>query len=167
MVLSLCVALAATLVLAASAVAAPAGDEYLPKVPAATGHASSAGGGSDLSGSSSGTETGTTESSFGSGTGTDSSQAKDKKDGKKEKVEPAVSTGGGGSSDGGGSSGALIVLLIVAGVIVAAVGMILRRRAGLTDEESGEKASGKRDRDKPSGARPTPDGEIVAGRDNV
>jgi hypothetical protein len=162
-----CLAVLCSLALGGVATAAPAGDEYLPKVPNATGHdgGSGGGGGSPPTGSSSaapsstgGTAARTAESG--------EQPAKDKKRSKHDDrtVTPAASSDGGSSDGGGGSSGLLIGLLIVVGVIIAAVGMTLRQRAGGGDEAEG--AGPARERGAGQGARPTtPDGEIVAGRD--
>ena len=181
----LCVALSAMLALATSAVAAPAGDEYLPKVPASANPGGASGSHQDLSEpQASGTDettptTGFGTSGSGSGSGSDSASASDSgSDAKQEKqqgagkkptkidVKPSAGISSGGS-DGGNSSGLLIVLLIIAGVVAAAVGMILRHRAGAGEDDGGEGKSRERQGPQASGARPTPDGEIVTGRDNV
>jgi hypothetical protein len=163
----LCMAVVCSLMLAGVASAAPAGDEYLPKVPNATGHSGSGagGGGSTATGSSSAapSETGGTAA----GTAATSDQESKHKKGSKDdqRVTPVASTDGGSSDGGDGSSGLLIGLLIVAGVIIAAVGMTLRQRGG-GDEAEG--AGPAREGGADQGARPTtPDGEIVAGRDKA
>lgn len=134
--IALSAALACSLALAGPALAAPAGDEYLPKIPNATGHHSNGGNGGTPSSSSSSAASGGTND---------------------------VPAGSGSGSSGGGSSGLLIGLLVVAGVIAAAVGMTLRQRAGGADDDVGPD----REPGPGSGARPTPDGEIVAGRDKA
>ncbi|HEX3562545.1 MAG TPA: hypothetical protein VHU24_06875 [Solirubrobacterales bacterium] len=153
-----------SLALAPVALAGPAGDEYLPKVPQAAGSASahSASGGSG--------ETTLPQSTTG---GNGSKSSNDQGNGKKKDnaANQAVPAGGSGSGGGGGgdSSGSIllnpIVLLMIAAVIAAAVGMTLRRRQlgdGEGDPESQRDpgASG-------AGSPRTPDGEIIAGRDKA
>jgi hypothetical protein len=151
-----------SLALAPIALAGPAGDEYLPKVPQAAGSASahSASGGSG--------ETTLPQSTTANGSKNSSDQGKGKK---KDAANQAVPAGGSGSGGGGGndSSGSIllnpIVLLMIAAVIAAAVGMTLRRRQlgdGEGDPESQRDpgASG-------AGSPRTPDGEIIAGRDKA
>jgi hypothetical protein len=163
------------LALGASAWAAPAGDEYLPKVPDATGHDASAsrgGGGNggssaplDSSSSSTGATAPVTSPSDSSG-GPDKSHKDSKKD-KVAKAPPAKLAVDSSDNSGDGSSGLFtpIVLLIVAGVIVAAVGMTLRHRAGGPGDEP--EGDSRRDAGQPPSARPTPDGEIFAGGDKA
>jgi hypothetical protein len=154
-----------SLALAPIALAGPAGDEYLPKVPQAAGSASahSASGGSG--------ETTLPQSTTG---GNGSKSSNDQGNGKKKKddaANQAVPAGGSGSGGGGGddSSGSIllnpIVLLMIAAVIAAAVGMTLRRRQlgdgeGDPDSQRDPGASG-------AGSPRTPDGEIIAGRDKA
>lgn len=152
-----------SLALAPIALAGPAGDEYLPKVPQAAGSASahSASGGSG--------ETTLPQSTTANGSKNSSDQGNGKK--KDDAANQAVPAGGSGSGGGGGdnSSGSIllnpIVLLMIAAVIAAAVGMTLRRRQlgdGEGDPESQRDpgASG-------AGSPRTPDGEIIAGRDKA
>jgi hypothetical protein len=170
----ICAAAALSLALTTPAIAAPAGDEYLPKVPQ-SGAKSSDGGGGGTFGRDTG-ETGTTTLPTGTtseGTGsTPEPQRKAKKSRDKDEAEQVVPVGsaGSGGSDGGDSSGSIllnpIVLLMIAAVIAAAVGMTLRRRQAEGDAESdGAPASGSNpDAPRESGPR-TPDGEIVTRRD--
>jgi cobalamin biosynthesis Mg chelatase CobN len=168
--LLLSVGLAAVLACSGAALAAPAGDEYLPKVPSAGGNAAPAKGGDLNSGSG---ETGTGGSSTGTsetGTGTGATKAKGdqdkngKKSDKDDSTTPAAATDS-NSSGGGGSSGLIVLALIGVAVIVVAGGMILRHRAGLSEDEGEDRGKGRG----PGGtsARPTPDGEIVAGREKI
>jgi hypothetical protein len=161
----LCAAAALSLALTSPALGAPAGDEYLPKLPQSGAHSS---GGS--SGAATGTTTlptGETSSRSTSDQKKDESRGKDKSD----QVAPIGSSGSGGS-DGGDSSGSIllnpIVLLMIVAVIAAAVGMTLRRRNADEDAESGGKGPSGSDpgAGRKSGPR-TPDGEIVTGRDRI
>jgi hypothetical protein len=148
--------------LAPSALAGPAGDEYLPKVPQSGAHSASAGQ----------AQTGTTtlpEGTSGSGSQTGSQRqtnAERKNTDTSAQALPASS--GSGGSGGDGSSGSIllnpIVLLMIAAVIAAAVGMILRRRQVTDDGEPDPKL----DPDSSSTGSPrTPDGEIIAGPDQA
>jgi cobalamin biosynthesis Mg chelatase CobN len=170
-ILLLSVGVAAALVCSGTAIAAPSGDEYLPKVPDATGNHTAGGAGGDFS---SGTSESTQETQAGdsstAGTQAEKKQPKqekqEKKKSKDDKVANAAAGSNGGSSGGDGSSGLLIGLLIVA-VVVVAGGMILRHRAGLGDDEHEQGgANGPEPGGTPS-ARPTPDGEIVTGREKI
>jgi hypothetical protein len=163
----LLVGAAISLALAPTALAGPAGDEYLPKVPQAAGSAS-AGSGSGSGSAFSGT--GTTTLPQGSGSkdanakGTDKNNGK-KSEGKKSQLAPVGASGSGG---GGDSSGSIllnpIVLLMIAAVIAAAVGMTLWRRNAVDEDEPGSR----RDPGSPGAGTPrTPDGEIVAGTDKT
>lgn len=165
---ALCTAAALSLAFVPSALAAPAGDEYLPKVPQSGAQSSAAG--------SSGTApaTGTTTLPTG-GTGpkapSGEKESQDTDQGKKKsEVTPVVSSDSGDS--GGGSSGSIlfspIVLLMVAAVIAAAVGMTLLRRKGDEDDPGrpGPPGSEKTGARRESGPR-TPDGEIVTGPDTT
>jgi hypothetical protein len=134
---------AASVLLSAPALAAPAGDEYLPKVPKSAGKGVVAtpqgGAGSTIlepktRGANQGTADGATGSS---------------------------------SDDSGGGSTLLdpVILLIVAGVIAAAVGMFLRTRQGAEEDVAPEDAA-QAQGDTSTAAtteRPTPVGEIVGG----
>lgn len=180
----LCAGVALTLAFAPLALAAPAGDEYLPKIPQSGAHSSggSAGGseggttdtttvpgGGTSSGSSSGSSSGAKQSTANQGDERDKKDKKDQKD-KSQQVTPVGSTGSGDSDDGDSSGSILlnpIVLLMVAGVIAAAVAMTLRRRNVDEDEpESAGSTPSESDRGARSGPR-TPDGEIVAGGDKA
>jgi hypothetical protein len=174
---SLALAALAWLVLTSTALAGPAGNEYLPKVPSSGAHSnvpSSGAHSSGVSGSSSSPgetgETGTTTlptdqgsgSGSASGTSGDGKQRKgdrnDTKSNDRAPVVPAGDSGGGG----GDSSGSLllnpIVLLMIVAVLAAAVGMILRRRQ--TEEDAGDQDRGRASGGEPGGPR-TPDGEII------
>jgi hypothetical protein len=168
--IGLSVAAALALASSATALAAPAGDEYLPKVPSATGHQAS--GGNDGSSGTAATTSAVPSTSAtpsisatgSSGAGSTKDKPKVKKDRKPAPAAtPAASVGTG--SSGGGSSGLFdpIVLLIVAGVIVAAVGMTLRRRHGGDPLPATETSEGGEKPGAAPNARPTPEGEIVAG----
>jgi phosphotransferase system glucose/maltose/N-acetylglucosamine-specific IIC component len=155
--------LAISLALAPTALAGPAGDEYLPKVPQAGGSASahSASGGS-------GETTLPQANKKGSQDTTGNGKGKGKK--KDDAANAAVPAGGSGSGGGGDdSSGSIllnpIVLLMIAAVIAAAVGMILRRRQ-LGDDE-GDPESKQGPGAPASGSPRTPDGEIIAGQDKA
>jgi hypothetical protein len=163
----LCTAAVLSLAIVPSAFAAPAGDEYLPKVPQ-SGAESSAG----SSGSPSGTGTTTLPTgATGAKTPSAEKQPEDTDQGKKKsEVTPVISSDS--DDSGGGSSGSIlfspIVLLMVAAVIAAAVGMTLLRRKGDEDDpdhpgESGSEQAGAR---RETGPR-TPDGEIVTGPDTT
>jgi hypothetical protein len=163
-VLGLCAAAMMSFALAPSALAGPAGDEYLPKVPQSGAHSAS---GSSAS-SAQGTTATTTLPETANGS---SSEGKSKPKGKKSKdaanVALPASSGSGGSA-GGDSSGSIlfnpIVLLMIAAVIAAAVGMTLRRRHVGGDGEPGTKS----EPGSPGAGSPrTPDGEIVAKRDQA
>jgi hypothetical protein len=171
----ICVAAALSLALAPSALAAPAGDEYLPKVPQSGAKSNGSNEGSiQSSGGGSGTETttlptgGTSEET----TSTPERQNKAKKSRDKDRVEQVapVGSGGSGGSDDGDSSGSLllnpIVLLMIAAVIAAAVGMTLRRRQTEGDAEPPGAPGSNPGARRESGPR-TPDGEIVTRRDRT
>jgi hypothetical protein len=176
---SLALAGLASLVLTSTALAGPAGNEYLPKVPSSGAH-SNPSPGTDSSGapapsSSDETSTATLPTDQGSGSGTadatsrDGKQAKaDRKDNKSKDnksndrapVVPVGDSGGGG----GDSSGSLllnpIVLLMIVAVLAAAVGMILRRRRTDEDDASPGRNRGRESR-ADRGVPRTPDGEII------
>jgi hypothetical protein len=168
-ILLLSVGLAAALAFSSAAIAAPAGDEYLPKVPDAAGNQAPAAKGGDLNSGSGETTTESTDIS-GSETGATKGKADQNPNGTKADAgnasKPAAATDT--SSSDGGSSGLIVLLLIVFAVIVVAGGMILRHRAGLAEgEDEGEdRGNGPGPGGTPS-ARPTPDGEIVAGREKL
>jgi hypothetical protein len=162
--LGLCgTAMMMSFVLAPTALAGPAGDEYLPKVPSSGAHSASA--------SSSGGSTGTTTLPAGTnGNGSGSGGKDQSKNGKsKDKSNVALpASSGSGGSGGDDSSGSIllnpIVLLMIAAVIAAAVGMTLRRRQLSDDgepEPKGDLGSAS------AGSPRTPDGNIVADRDQA
>jgi hypothetical protein len=149
---TLWLAAAISLLLAAPSLAAPAGDEYLPKVPEATGDQATS--------SSTGGTTTDSEAPGVTSSGGKDSKAKDDDDEIGSTSGPLAT-----SSDDDDSSGGLfdtlfdpVVLLLIAGVIVTAVGMTLRRR-----NEGDDRTKVKRARRDPATAPPTPDGEIVTG----
>jgi hypothetical protein len=135
---------------ASPALAAPAGDEYLPKVPKAAGK--------ELATGENGGGTVLEPAVRGAG----------QNGGGQKGGDPAGTVNGGllqpASADSGSGSSALldpIVLLVIAGVVAATAGMMLRRRqadeplpAGPADGGGGA-----------SSERPTPDGRIVNGDD--
>jgi hypothetical protein len=169
-------AAAVLLAITAPALAAPSGDEYLPKVPKAAGKELAAGqdgaGGSILepevrgagngdSGSSGNGNSGSSGKgdSGSSGKGDSGSSGKgDSADG-----DPPASSGvaspASSSDDDSGASALLdpVVLLVIAGVIAATAGMTLRRRQTALDRPA---ASGDDAPRKPTSERPTPDGGI-------
>jgi hypothetical protein len=134
----------ASLALAVPALAAPAGKEYLPKVPKSAGqqvvaHGTEGPGGTVLE-----------PKARGAGG----------KNGGDSKADPNA-TGAVDTSSGDDSGSTIfnpIVLLMIAGVIAGAVGMTLRRRQGSRPATEGNPETDVQPR-----ARPTPDGEIVAG----
>jgi hypothetical protein len=156
------------LALAAPAVGAPAGNEYVPQVPSATGDKpvdQGFGGGGTTASTSGGW--GGAASIFKDSAGKDST-GKDVGSGKQgdsggDGLAGPVDTSNASSSDD--SSGVLdtllnpLVLLLIGGVLAIAVGMTLARRQGGNPSE----------RPRPPRLRrappPTPDGEIVAADD--
>jgi hypothetical protein len=162
----LSVGLAAALALSSEALAAPAGDEYLPKVPNAAGNAA-AGKGGDLNSGSGETTTGNAVAGASDTGGTKAKGVQDQ-NGKKADAgnppKPAAATDT--SSSDGGSSGLIVLVLLGVAVIVVAGGMILRHRAGPSeDKDEGEDLGNAPGPGGTPSARPTPDGEIVAGRE--
>ena len=150
----------AALAPAASAVAAPAGDEYLPKVPKAAGK-EVVGNPQQGEGASvvSPTVRGTSSDTGGSGNGK-AKQSKNSKQNKQNNAQapplaPAADTGD--SSGGGNALFSPIVLLMIAGVVCVAVAMVMRRRKVKTLQY---RAAKRRKRSAKS-SRPTPEGEIV------
>jgi len=144
---------AISLALAPVALAGPAGDEYLPKVPNAGGSATarSAGGGS-----------GGSTLPEASGKGSKDTNGK-KKDNSASLAVPVGGSGGGGDNSSGSILLNPIVLLMIAAVIAAAVGMTLRRRQlsdGEPEPQTNPGAPG-------AGSPRTPDGEIIAGQDKA
>lgn len=164
-----CLAVTFCVALAAPALGAPAGDEYLPKVPKASGNSSGhddapSGGSTDASSSQVETTETQPEAAAPTGGGGDSGKG----DGKPAKsanpapapVESAPVSSSDDSSDSTLSSP--VVILLIAGVLIAAVGMTLRRRNAGDEvrEQDGDASRSERGK-----TPPTPDGEIVAGGD--
>jgi hypothetical protein len=167
----LCAAATLSLALAPSALAASAGDEYLPKVPQSGSHTPSGGASSASTGTATTTlPTGGTSSSSASDEEKASSDGGSKKDKSDQQITPIASSGSGGSggSDGGDSSGSIllnpIVLLMIAAVIAVAIGMTLRRRS--VDEGDSEPPGAPGPARREAGPR-TPDGEIATGQDRI
>lgn len=164
----LCAAATLSLALAPSALAASAGDEYLPKVPQSGSHTPSGGASSASAGTATTTlPTGGTSSPSASDGKKASSDGGSKKDKSDEQITPIGSSGSGGS-DGGDSSGSIlfnpIVLLMIAAVIAVAIGMTLRRRS--VDEGDSEPPGAPGPARREAGPR-TPDGEIATGQDRI
>ncbi len=165
---AICLAAAISIALAAPAFGAPAGDEYLPKVPKASGgsQAGSQSQGPNASASGSGTAAAQPQAPAESGgNGSPNSTGRGQK--KSAGAPPATgSTSPASSSDNSSDSTLLspIVLMLIAGVIIAAVGMTLRRRKTDGPELSDESGS---DRPEPANVPRTPDGEIVTGGDGA
>jgi hypothetical protein len=156
-------AAAISVALAAPSFGAPAGDEYLPKVPKASGNpaahdqGSATGAGTSDSGSNDKQPQVAAAGGGGSGNGGNSPP----KQGADSAPAP-ISSAPASSSDDSSDSTLLspVVILLVAGVIIAAVGMTLRRRNADGEGGQEETPSG---RAEPGKAPPTPDGEIVTG----
>lgn len=135
--------------LAAPALAAPAGDEYLPQVPKAAGKELATGqngGGTILEPA----VRGAGQNGGGSGDPADGAGA----------LRPAS------AGDSGSGSSALfdpIVLLVIAGVVAATAGMMLRRRQADGPAPEGPGGTPR----ETSSERPTPDGRIVNGEDDA
>jgi len=168
----LCAMAALSLAFAAPAVAAPAGDEYLPKIPQSGAHSSggSSGGSSSSGGSATTLPTGgapTSSAAKGSKSGADDTGKKNDKE--KDQVTPLGAVGSGGSGGGGDSSGSIlfnpIVLLMIAAVIAVAVGMTLRRRS--IDQGDAKPADTPGHGTGPKDSPRTPDGEIATGHDRI
>ena len=148
-----------SLAIAASANAAPAGDEYVPQIPSSTGDQPIQEGpaGLDAAGGSPSEEAGQPSDQDGV-QGTDGPTGPDDSD----DSDDSSALLAGGSDDDDSSSGALdtlldpIVLLLIAGVLTIAVGMTLVRRQGDGPNPANARRAS-------SAAPPTPDGQIVAG----
>jgi hypothetical protein len=168
-----------TPLLTSSALAAPSGDEYLPKVPKAAGkevvgNPEQGAGASVLeptirgasSSSASEGSSGSSVSSGSSGSTTDEATKQEKQPAaEKRNRQPTQAPIVPASAEDDSSGSTLfnpIILLVIAGVVAAAVGMTLRRRQG--EERAGR---GQAVADEAKGPRPTPDGEIVAGGDEA
>jgi hypothetical protein len=142
------------------ALASPSGQEYLPSIPSATGDKSAGGGSSTV-------VPAPTSNSVTSGQTLDKhARNTERKKGKPVKTAATPLDSHSARASGGSSPGiAPILIAIIGGVIVVAIAMTLRRRHGSPeDEDRGD--SGPVDRPTPN-ARPTPDGEIVAGGDEM
>jgi hypothetical protein len=145
------------------ALASPSGQEYLPSVPSATGD-KSAGGGS--SGSSTVVPAPTSNSVTSGQTLDKHARNTERKSGKPGKTAATPLDSHNARASSGSSPGiAPILIAIIGGVIVVAIAMTLRRRHGSPEDEN-RGDSGPVDRPTPN-ARPTPDGEIVAGGDEM
>jgi hypothetical protein len=135
-----------SLALAVPALAAPAGKEYLPKVPKSAGGEVRAQGTQGPGGTILEPQArGAGKNGEGAATGDSNAQS----------GTPSTNTSTG---DSGSTIFNPIVLLMIAGVIAAAVGLTLRRRQGGRPATEGGAEPEAQPR-----ARPTPDGEIVAG----
>jgi hypothetical protein len=162
-------AAAIALAFAAPALAAPAGDEYLPKVPKAAGGSAShdQGSGANSSAGSEPSDTGSSDSQS-QGAAVPAGGGKPPSDGDKQgktggEAAPAPIVSAPASSSDDSSDSTLfspVIILLLAGVLIAAVGMTLRRRNAEADERQEGPRSG---RSEPGNTPPTPDGEIVAG----
>jgi hypothetical protein len=134
---------AVSLGLAAPALAAPADEEYLPKVPKAAGDEVVAG--------------------EGKGSTILSPKARGAKEGEDDDEDGSDETSlAGGSDDDSGPADTLldpIVLLLIAGVVAAAVGMMLKRRRGSEDSTEGDSPT----RPEPTDSPRPPDGQILGG----
>jgi len=160
---ALCLVAAAAAVSTAPAFAAPSGQEYLPKVPSATGSKSANDGGSSGSSTTPGTTTAATTPADKAPTGEKASKDKERQGDKTDTnaVAPVSSDDG---SSGGGSGSAPVVLLIIGGVIVVAAGMTLRRRQNDGQDDPGGRPGEDEGGPGPKpNVRPTPDGEIAGG----
>jgi hypothetical protein len=168
--------LIASLVLVSSALAASAGDEYLPKIPESG--SSSSGSSSSGAGSSGGSTPGSSPASASTATVTPQADGsgpqaretqKPAKKGRKsnrQHVLALASDPGGGGGDGSGSILlSPLVIAMIAAVVAAAVGMTLSRRQGDHEGAEGEHRpkGGRMETDGPR----TPDGEIIAGPDQA
>ena len=156
-------AFALALVPAAQALAAPAGDEYLPSVPKADGKESAGKGSRDSGSGAAGPAPQDTGAAPADSAGKASGKNSDKDKGLKVAKAGAVPTAPvDQTSSSDDSSGALdtlldpVVLLLLAGVAITAIGMTMRRRqviAGDAGEDRPTRELGS--------APPTPDGEII------
>jgi hypothetical protein len=147
---SLGLAAAVSLLCAAPALAVPAGDEYLPQVPTATGDKPVNESGD--AGGSSGGEKATSDK--------DKKDPDAENDSETESGALAAGSGDDGDDSGGGVLDTLldpIVLLVIGGVLTIAVGLMLARK------QNGDSPDPSRARRSSSDAPPPPDGEIVGG----
>jgi hypothetical protein len=151
-------AVAISLALAAPALAAPAGSEYVPKVPKAAGEEILRGqqrpGGTILSPEVRGADAAKTSAS---GEASNTSASGEASSGTNGSDANGSGTGAAGTAPGAGDTLLdPVVLLLIAGVAAAALSMTLRQRHSVSeDPDAGGAASD-------SGSAPaTPDGEIV------
>ena len=147
-----------SLALAAPAFAAPAGSEYVPKVPKAAGEEILRGqqgpGGTILSPEVRGADAAKTSASGEASSGTDGSDANGSANGSDAN---GSETGAAGTAPGAADTLLdPVVLLLIAGVAAAALSMTLRQRHSVSeDPDTGGAASD------PGSGPATPDGEIV------
>ena len=148
---------AVSMLCAAPALAAPAGDEYLPQVPTATGD-KPVNETKDIGAPAAGSDA--------LGADENGNAGKDGKDGNDDGSSDDSSTlaaGSGGGDDGDDSGGVLdtlldpIVLLLIGGVITIAVGLMLARK------QNGDSPDPSRARRSSSDAPMPPSGEIIGG----
>jgi two-component system, NarL family, capsular synthesis sensor histidine kinase RcsC len=152
------------LALAAPALAAPAGSEYVPKVPKAAGEEILRGtqgpGGTVLSPEVRGADAANTSASGEASSGTNGSDANGSDaNGSDANVSDANVSETGAAGTAPGAADTLldpVVLLLIAGVAAAALSMTLRQKHSVSaDPDAGGAASD------PGSAPATPDGEIV------
>jgi len=140
-----------SLFLAAPAIGVPAGDEYLPQIPSATGDKPV----------SEAAPARAVDTSARDGDGTKDSPKKGGTEGEGDEDRSGALALDSGGGDGGDSGGVLdtlldpIVLLLIGGVLTIAIGMLLARR------QNGDSPDPSRARRASSDAPLTPDGEIV------
>lgn len=146
----LALATALSLFLAAPAIGVPAGDEYLPQVPSATGdkpvseNPDASAGEGDSNGNGNGKGDRTTP----------------RGDDEENQDAGALASSGGGDDDSGGVLDTLldpIVLLLIGGVLTIAIGLMLARK------QNGDSPDPSKARRASSDAPLPPDGEIVGG----
>lgn len=147
---TLCLATAVSLALAANALGAVAGDEYVPSVPGAAGKEVVRNGEKGSPGSSIlSPEVRGSKSDSKSGDGSDSED---------ENGVAGAASSGGGDSGAGGTLTDPVALLVIFGVGAATLAMTLRRRRSPEAETAGGPAGRN-----PGSHPPPPDGEIVGG----
>jgi hypothetical protein len=174
---ALALALTASLVLASSAFGVSAGDEYLPQIPTS---GTSAADSEYVPDSPLGVKSGSSRSSSSAGherfpaTGSEQQSGQADKPAKESKTSKrrsaailaSATNGGGGGGDGSGSILlSPLVLLMIGAVIAAALGMTLSRGRG--DQSDGEDEHGRQGPQRETTGARTPEGEIVAGPDQV
>lgn len=166
----LALTLIASLAVVSSALAASAGDEYLPTIPSSG--ASGSGGGTS-GGSTSGVSPTSKSAGVaaldaqGNGDHTPKAHKPVKKGGKSHREQSVALTSDQGGGGGDGSGSILLnplVIGMIAAVVAAAIGMTLSRRHGHdAGTERERRPGGRLETDGPR----TPDGEIVAGPDQA